>query len=391
MGLDTSNHPHTIPREMGSKGNWAAVVPMALYFIRASPCAATGISPFLARQGWEPQTPVQLLYMAWARQDLGEIDLEEWVIRNSERVENERERTGEQLRKTAELRKKEWDRKARERMFEEGDRVWMRKPGMWKRNSMLSYAIDVGDRVIPSVHTQLLKKCQTNEEEIAKVDRATTVLEPDEVDDEITGRSEVKVEGGILEASQLRDIEALVVEFKETLTKEPGLTNLVEFGIESGDSEPISQRPYNTPTKFRESIDKELDWLEGKGYIRRSKSAWASPIVCVRKPDGSARLCVDYGKLNAVTQPQPFYMPRVEEVLESVGKARFISKMDLAKGYYQVKVKECDIGKTAFVCHRGRFEFTRMPFGVMNPRIDAGSFKRGRGVLHPIHGRRGCL
>jgi len=81
-----------ISKIASSKGNWAAVVPMALYFIRASPCEATGISPFLARQGWEPQTPVQLLYMAWARQDLGEIDLEEWVLRNSERVENERER-----------------------------------------------------------------------------------------------------------------------------------------------------------------------------------------------------------------------------------------------------------------------------------------------------------
>jgi len=66
-----------IAKTTGSKGNWAAVVPMALYFIRASPCEATGISPFLARQGWEPQTPLQLLYKAWAQQDLGELDLEE--------------------------------------------------------------------------------------------------------------------------------------------------------------------------------------------------------------------------------------------------------------------------------------------------------------------------
>jgi len=115
------------------------------------------------------------------------------------------------------------------------------------------------------------------------------------------------------------------------LTKESGLTDLVEFGIETGDSVPVSQRPYNIPIHFSESIDTEIDWLIGKGYIRKSASAWASPIVCVRKPDGSARLCVDYKKLNAATQPQPFYMPRVEEVLESVGKARFISKMDLAK------------------------------------------------------------
>jgi len=59
-------------------------------------------------------------------------------------------------------------------------------------------------------------------------------------------------------------------------------------------------------------------------------------------------------------------MLRVEEVLESVGWARFISKMDLAKGYYQFRVKPEDVGKTAFVCHRGCFEFSRMPFGVIN-------------------------
>jgi len=70
--------------------------------------------------------------------------------------------------------------------------------------------------------------------------------------------------------------------------------------------------------------------------------------------------------VNAVTTNQPFYMPRVEEVLEGVGKARYISKLDLSKGYYQVKMHESDVPKTAFVCHRGRYEFTRMPFGVKN-------------------------
>jgi len=73
-----------IAKTTGKKGNWAAVVQMALYFIRASPCESTGISPFLARQGWEPTTPVQLLYKAWAQHDLGEVDLEEWVMVNSE-------------------------------------------------------------------------------------------------------------------------------------------------------------------------------------------------------------------------------------------------------------------------------------------------------------------
>jgi len=62
--------------------------------------------------------------------------------------------------------------------------------------------------------------------------------------------------------------------------------------------------------------------------------------VTVKKPDGSARLCVDFKKTNTITTPQPFYMPRVEEVLESIEKVRFIAKMNLSKGYYQIKMKE---------------------------------------------------
>jgi len=103
-----------------------------------------------------------------------------------------------------------------------------------------------------------------------------------------------------------------------------------------------------------------------KNFIRPSTSAWASPIVCVKKPDGTARLCVDYKRVNAVTEQQPFYMPRVEEVLEGIGKAKYIFKLDLTKGYYQIAMVERDIPKTAFVCHRGRYEFLRMPFGVKN-------------------------
>ena len=75
---------------------------------------------------------------------------------------------------------------------------------------------------------------------------------------------------------------------------------------------------------------------------------------------------MDFKAINKITQPEPFYMPRVEEVLESVGKAMYISKIDLSKEYYQVPMASVDIPKTAFTCHKGRFEFRRMLFGVKN-------------------------
>jgi len=174
------------------------------------------------------------------------------------------------------------------------------------------------------------------------------------------------VSGSDLNVKQKGEIAGLVNEFGDILTKEPGLTDLAEFSIDTGEHKPIHQHPYNTPAHFRTSIDQEIDWLLQKGFIQPSTSPWASPIVAVRKPDGSARLCVDFKKVNAITQDQPFYMPRVEEVLEGVGRSTYISKLDLSKGYYQVKMSPGDIPKTAFVCHRGRFEFLRMPFGIKN-------------------------
>ena len=89
-------------------------------------------------------------------------------------------------------------------------------------------------------------------------------------------------------------------------------------------------------------------------------------MVTVRKPDSSAWLCVNFKAFNTITQPIPFYMPRVEEVLESVGKSCVISKLDLTKGYYQVPMQLADIPKTVFMCHQGQFEFVRIPFGVKN-------------------------
>ena len=89
-------------------------------------------------------------------------------------------------------------------------------------------------------------------------------------------------------------------------------------------------------------------------------------MVTVRKPDGSARICVGFKQINAVTTPLPFYMPRVEEVLEAVGRSNMISKLDLSKGYYQLPMVEEDIQKTAFVCHRGTFQFLWMLLGIKN-------------------------
>lgn len=100
------------------------------------------------------------------------------------------------------------------------------------------------------------------------------------------------------------------------------------------------------------------------GVIETSVSPWTSPIVPVKKKDGSLSLCIDYRKLNSVTMEDCFQMPRVNELVECLGKEKYISILDLNKGYYQIPMRPEDKPKTVFTTPFGKYQFRRMPFGL---------------------------
>ena len=109
--------------------------------------------------------------------------------------------------------------------------------------------------------------------------------------------------------------------------------------------------------------------MQNLGVVRPSSSPWASPIVLVKKKDGSLRFCIDYRELNSVTKADMFPLPRIDDLLDQLGESRFFSTLDLASGYWQVQVHQDSVEKTAFVTHQGLYEFQVMPFGLKNAPV----------------------
>lgn len=129
------------------------------------------------------------------------------------------------------------------------------------------------------------------------------------------------------------------------------------------------------PPKFRlyrmsepelAEVRRQLDEMVAKGWIRPSVSPYGHPILFARKKDGGLRMCVDYRSLNKNTRLDRYPIPRVDDILDRMAGARYFSKIDLASGYHQVAIEPGHEHRTAFASRWGLFEFTVMPFGLVN-------------------------
>ena len=145
-----------------------------------------------------------------------------------------------------------------------------------------------------------------------------------------------------------------------------GFTDYMPFTINTGNAYPISQRPYRLPVAYENEVNSQLEAMQRDNIISLSKSPWASPMVVVKKKDNSLRLCVDYRKLNAVTEGDSFPLPSIEELLLKVRNSKYFSTLDLKSGYHQVAVALEDRPKTAFIIGDKLFEYNTLPYGVKN-------------------------
>ena len=128
-------------------------------------------------------------------------------------------------------------------------------------------------------------------------------------------------------------------------------------------------RSYRIPIIHQVEVQKQIDQMLKEGIISLSSSPYHSPIVLVKKKDGTVRLCIDYRALNKVTQGDSFPLPLIDDLLGKVKNSAFYSCLDLKSGYHQVALGQSAKHKTAFSHNDVLYEFNKLPFGLRNAHL----------------------
>ena len=172
-----------------------------------------------------------------------------------------------------------------------------------------------------------------------------------------------------LSESEMKQVVSLIKDYSNIFMGPDGklgCTNLTTHKIDTGDHPPIKQKQRRMPLKQEEIADTEVSKMLKEGVVEPGSGSWLSPYLIVTKKDGSHRFCVDMRKVNAATRKDVYPLPRIDDLLESLGGSSWFCTLDLASGYWQVKIAPEDREKTGFATKQGLFQFIVMAFGLCN-------------------------
>ena len=376
--------------------DWDEGIAFLLYVVRDSYQESLGFSPNELIFGKNLRGPLKVVYEEWS-QSQKNVPVNEYISNLIKILEENRKLAFENLKVSQEKMKKVYDRKTKLTNFKVGDKVLLFLPvykfpfqnkyegpyTIIKKVSDLSYIISTPNRRQKSrlVHVNLLKPYFEREnaklaKPSGKVAYANIQDEPEYLDFNVTDNdfqlknSEIVKAPSILTShllpSHQSDLNNLILNFKDLFTDTPRQTSLISHDIKLTEDSAIKQQPYRLPPYKQTIMRKEIEFLLNNGLAEPSDSPWASPCLLVPKPDGTHRLCIDYRKLNQITKIDAYPLPRIDDLIDAVGQANFITKIDLLKGYYQIPLSENAKQLTAFVTHDGLFQFSVLPFGLCN-------------------------
>ncbi|XP_066969257.1 uncharacterized protein [Macrobrachium rosenbergii] len=382
--------------------DWEKGLPFALFAIRNHPNSSTGVAPFELVFGHRVRGPLEIFHEMLASGRKGEMNVVEFVENLQKKFARAWKFARENLASSQAVMKSNFDRNTKVRSFEPGELVLVlstdsdnflepRYKGPWKvlrKLSEVNYEIEAAGtkRKCRIFHINRLKSYFSGAKDPLAIvyEPVSMVVEPPEDSfEDLVGQVSSDalfnniqnleiLKGGLdhLEATQ-RDIINLICSFPEIFQSSPGRTRLLQHDVDVGSASPVKQSPYRLNPMKRDIVEEEIKYMLKHDLVQPSISPWSSPIVLVKKSDGKYHMCVDYRKVNASTKNDSFPLPRIDDCLNQIGSAKFITKLDLLKGYWQVPLSDRAREISAFVTPFGLYE-CKKPFIIAVDASDVG-------------------
>ena len=370
---------------------WDRFIPALLFAIREVPQESLQFSPFELLYGRTVRGPMQILKELWTHEDQ-DPDVRttfQYVVDLRNRVEATCQIARENLARAAKTQAKYFNKKAKKRDLRVGDKVLVLLPNKcnklqmtWKGPYVITDKVNDFDCRVDVegteklYHVNVLKKYI--ERELKNEETHIVAVIMTEGTEEETGRSipliPLKRKEGpddvcISEECTVQEEEMLKTEVGKrdnVFTDLPGQTDLQLCTIAQEDDTPVYVRQYPVPYAKVKVIGEEVDAMLKMGVIEPAASCYNAPVVLVAKDDGSNRFCIDYRKLNQATKFDAEPIPDINQIFSKLSDKKVFSKIDLSKGYWQIKMADEDKPKTAFTTPQGQFQWKVMPFGLKN-------------------------
>ena len=383
---------------LSNEKDWDEGVQVALYAIRTARHEGLGYSPFELLFGRKPRENLRLMCEGW-EEEREPMPLADYVTKLQRRMKCAHDLARQNLEVAQGKMKAQYDRKSKVREFKSGDLVLLfdntacrplqakyRGPFVvLRRLGAVNYLLSTPGRRQASraVHVNLLKPYQGEMGAAAAVG-----VDGEEVPEETMlqlvekdfshakagprlansqARLELRARLGHLSEGQKDQLLRLLDNFSGVMGDTPTRTHLLQHDVALVEgAKPVRRYPYRLSTEKKKLMRQEVQYLLDNGLAEPSKSPWASPCILVEKDDGSPRLCTDYRQLNRVTQEDPYPMKRIDDLIDEVSSAKFLTSLDLLKGFWQVSLTDRAREASAFVTPDGHYNYCVMPFGMRN-------------------------
>ena len=378
---------------------WDKYIPYFCFAYREVPQDSTGFSPFELLYPHKVKGPLEIVKQQWMNENPGEKDVIQYVLDMRSRMKDMLDVAQNNIEKAQKKQKRWYDEKARERKYDVGQKVLLLLPdevgkmkAKWsgpysivRKVDDLNYEVSKQNKVkkyhvnlLAPYHERVVTCKYISTYEFPEVDEeADYVHEPEYTDphDELpvhelqTCQTQDVHDVNIypdLTHNRQGELQHILSDFDKRFNDVPGQTDIIEHDPTVEHDRPIRRKPYTIPKMKRGQVKAELDKMKEMGIIEPSTSPYASPMVIVMKKNGNVRICGDFRSINQITTFDPYPVPNIEDITDDVAKGRYITTLDLTRGFYQVPLSDRGKRLSAFISPWGLYQYRVMPFGLKN-------------------------